>query len=1108
MASELVTSMEKLLELLSSPGPERVQAEAQLDQLLRDNMGATLTGLVQVGAGITGTTTETTRVLAFVLLRRYAFKPLPLKVDEPADVTSSNGSRQGWDLIDDQAKKTIQAGLLHALGNAGLKRENERGIICDVVSEVENAGTSRGGIPWPELRQALTQLFASEELVLREAVFRIYSETFLLEGEEPATVIAGLSAGLKDPSPGVRTAALKAATNVITMAETDKIDQLAPLVVPMLEILPPLAAERQEQRLTDALLTFINLASTPKVPSRIFKPHMSSILTFVFSILLPSPFNTSPNYSENPFDETVRNPALEFLISIAETAPSMTKSFAEFPRKVVPVLLSLMTEREEDASWYESQVFNEDDNDSMCVLAESALDRLSQALHETIFPAWLSSLQPLLTSPTWQVRYAALSSIASIAEGCVDQVRVHLQPLKQAALQAMQDKDPRVCFAGVYALGQLCTDLEGAMQEQGGEESLRALIQVTNRPEQRLQAYGAAAMFNFFNGADVDTEPLANVLPEVFAQLLKLLQQSPPFVKGHALKAIGALSVCMDREFGQFYPQIMPHLITLLETGDNDPDLADLLLKSIETSAQIMGAVDASIAVPDAARLLAAYEIIRSGIQEDDDQADAKTKCLLRGFAALSETVGPEMFKPYAQFTFSSLMAEACKRPDLTITASDENEEDDDDEEWDAVEVNGDVVAIRTVALEEKADAMNNLVVVVQSISSILPPESLQAVLRVAEGLLGFIFHNGIRESAAALMVVALQGLARTPLTAEQRTLLLNAVSDAFAKHIAQDTDAVLVSILISSWNACYNSLAGALGPPQREYIIKALEGQLTQVYNREERGGDEGYDEDDDVEDSENKENDLFLLATINSAIRDMLKVDKSVPVGPFLPFLRAVNGKKAVTAHFAMRLMSDIIEHTGDNSVPHIKPYLDRVLVALSDADNVTRRIASYLVGVAAESCPATLLDFSKAAIEPLFHAVGALDMNDQQLLAARDNAVSALSKILRFQGDQVSADALLPRWVAALPIFVDEDEMSPCYTLLLDLIARGHASVLPASGAAPHVVKVLVSALENKELPASIQRPIAQALKTYVAGAMESGIAVQVSPEVEAKVVALLA
>lgn len=56
------------------------------------------------------------------------------------------------------------------------------------------------------------------------------------------------------------------------------------------------------------------------------------------------------------------------LVSIAETAPSMTKQYPNFARKVVPALLDLMSEQEEDPEWLLSEAFNDDDDESMSVM--------------------------------------------------------------------------------------------------------------------------------------------------------------------------------------------------------------------------------------------------------------------------------------------------------------------------------------------------------------------------------------------------------------------------------------------------------------------------------------------------------------------------------------------------------------------------------------------------------------------------------------------------------------------------------------------------------------------------------------------------------------------
>lgn len=53
------------------------------------------------------------------------------------------------------------------------------------------------------------------------------------------------------------------------------------------------------------------------------------------------------------------------------------------------------------------------------------------------------------------------------------------------ATRAAKDPHPRVRYAAVFALGQLCTDLQGTVQEEFGIDVLRALVTVMNNKEPR-----------------------------------------------------------------------------------------------------------------------------------------------------------------------------------------------------------------------------------------------------------------------------------------------------------------------------------------------------------------------------------------------------------------------------------------------------------------------------------------------------------------------------------------------------------------------------------------------------------------------------------------------
>lgn len=226
-SSAFVSELSSTLSSLSSPGSDRVTAEERLNSLLTKSPSNTLLGLIQLAA--TGTT-EANRILAYVLIRRLTFKPV-------ATVDQNNPlAKEVWDLLKLTEQTQIQSQLLECLCRADKLKENERRAICDLISEVEKAVSSRATL-WPQLSQLLSQLFSSPSLALREAVFRIYSESLsLLEAEPIPVVIIGLSSGLKDSSTGVRLSALTAAVALISKAETSKIEQYASLIPIMLEV--------------------------------------------------------------------------------------------------------------------------------------------------------------------------------------------------------------------------------------------------------------------------------------------------------------------------------------------------------------------------------------------------------------------------------------------------------------------------------------------------------------------------------------------------------------------------------------------------------------------------------------------------------------------------------------------------------------------------------------------------------------------------------------------------------------------------------------------------------------------------------------------------------
>lgn len=111
---------------------------------------------------------------------------------------------------------------------------------------------------------------------------------------------------------------------------------------------------------------------------------------------------------------------------------------------------------------------------------------------------------------------------------------------------------------------------------------------------------------------------------------------------------------------------------------------------------------------------------------------------------------------------------------------------------------------------------------------------------------------------------------------------------------------------------------------------------------------------------------------------------------------------------------------------------------------------------------------------------------DFKEADQVLAYDNVVSALAKILpRDSAGNLPMNEILPEWLGGLPIRYDVEEMEPCYSLLLDMIAREHPAVSPESQLiANMVLNILFTALDDPKLPIHLREPLHVVLRSYLA------------------------
>jgi importin-5 len=87
-------------------------------------------------------------------------------------------------------------------------------------------------------------------------------------------------------------------------------------------------------------------------------------------------------------------------------------------------------------------------------------------------------------------------------------------------------------------------------------------------------------------------------------------------------------------------------------------------------------------------------------------------------------------------------------------------------------------------------------------------------------------------------------------------------------------------------------------------------------------------------------------------------------------------------------------------------------------------------------------------------------------KQFKHAKDNAVSALGKIIKFQQATIDINSLIPNWLSLLPIKDDVEEAKQMNELLTDLLQQNPIAVLGQSYERFELIVILLSEIYEKK------------------------------------------
>ncbi len=634
---------------------------------------------------------ESRRALAAVLLRKSLGEP-------------------GFATLPPPTLAELKVSLLRMLGTEPVASVRRK--VCHVIATVASAGG--GFTSWPELLPAVFTIAHDANPSAREMALFLFRTLVVDAG--PAALLPHaaqlkglLSTLLSDPVPRVAIEALQGATAMITTIEDDAAR------APYLELMPHILAALgrslapeggDEGAARDALQALITVANQQPVFIRDFlQPAASAMLTII---------------NHDSFEDETRVLGLEFLLELAEQAGSTVRRFPELVQHVLTLSTKFIVDEEENAEWVKEdnceESFigdgNEEDTTELKKAGVRAIDRLANAIGGAVMlPVLQSTLAPMLVSPDWRMRRAALMAMALALEGCKRALKPNTRSLVQQFLPFLRDPHPRVRYLALRFFQQMATDFNDSEEEEdsnhelaasllskgkGGGAAARAAKAASARIPGLVEAAGdllVPALIEAIGPANVPrvrgvaAEALAALLDRdavddssivsTHAQsamnaLFALLQSLPAgfsVSQGTALGAIGAVAEVLGDDFRPFFPTLMPSLKALI-AACTGPEARFARNRALDCLSIVCEAVGREVAGVDAAECLnALLSAQRQGFADDDSEsADFVVRALIR----LADCLGAD-FVPYLPFVVGMYSEAAAKKMDITITQDDES---------------------------------------------------------------------------------------------------------------------------------------------------------------------------------------------------------------------------------------------------------------------------------------------------------------------------------------------------------------------------------------------------------------------------------------------------
>ena len=821
-------------------------------------------------------------------------------------------------------------------------------------------------------------------------------------------------------------------------------------------------------------------------------------------------------FEEKEFEENIREISFEIIISIIEKIPKIIDD--EKLKILVQSLFKYAMELDQEIddewlhpnsiSFISDEFIPEHKLDEMCSLLTRLFEKISDEKMIQLTSQNIMELINHSSDKDWKYKYIAYITVAEIL-GFIKELTT-IEKLINLILSDLNNPNIKVQYAALYCIAELSDEHNPDFQNTYHKQVIPQCIKILSESKcLRVQLECCDALDCFVEHMTDDDAALymKDSLDNLFNVFIKDDKECPPALKEGILDVLQEYINASEEEFKKYSDKCLQLLLQYL---------SEILNKNINRN--LIGPLMETISCigPLCPELFQKHlTIIVNTLIQINLNLTGFTDNIANYLLSTWEKIIPNLKESNSDKIpqiISSLIELLKKNPEMSISSNPGQQIDIKsffaEEKNEEEKAPKDKVELKTSETEEFALFIEILNAFLTDCDEYVTMENINVLTPIAVKLVQYP-NTGIQSEISKSLSLIIEIMAKKNENINNiQNNSKNFISEIISQ-LLQETDFVLITSFVDAIKDIIKSTKLFLTTPEinnltqkilevfdkveksRIALLKQKE-ETEQEYEKDKKTGDgKIYSDDEDDDESKDEEvegikeqideieNVLTSFSEFFGALFDTHKnytleiVDKIIK--DYLPKYFKDNSS-SFEKTLGLLLVDDMAEFLKQEIIENIWDNICAILIKYSNnKDDEVRNAACYGLGVFSQSTTKNFMKYYKDILTNLISAINMpIDANlpkneKKEKRFAKDNAVSALGKILKYHESELGGDAenILDMWINNMPITQDEDEGKINNQFLLDILMKDQKKVLGNGNKNLQQIIVILSKAYDSEM-----------------------------------------